>query len=145
MAKIYRVIQIKLCTFLFLFLPYVGLPCLVAVCQRELKSWLIDWISQFKKISIWSLTYQQSVFKRYHGDKHFSEFLPTRWRQKSTGINMEHNYVTISLCIVDCNDVRHSRLPIAALRPVNCRAGEARNLPVSLSGIGWHFRRSVGR
>jgi len=27
--------------FLFLFLPYV--LCLVAVCQRELKSWLIDW------------------------------------------------------------------------------------------------------
>ena len=23
------------------------------------------------------MTYQQSVFKRYHGDKHFSEFLPT--------------------------------------------------------------------
>jgi len=27
---------------LFIFLPYV--PCLVAVCQRELKSWLIDWL-----------------------------------------------------------------------------------------------------
>ena len=25
-------------------------------------------------MSIWSLTYQQSVFKRYHSDKHFSEF-----------------------------------------------------------------------
>ena len=25
--------------------------------------------------------YQQSVFTRYHSDKHFSEFLPTRWRQ----------------------------------------------------------------
>ena len=25
------------------FLPYV--PCLVAVCQRELKSWLIDWLT----------------------------------------------------------------------------------------------------
>jgi len=24
-----------------------------------------------------SLTYQQSVFKRYHSDKHFSELLPT--------------------------------------------------------------------
>ena len=34
--------------------------------------------------------YQQSVFTRYHSDKHFSEFLPTRWRQKSTGTdNME--------------------------------------------------------
>ena len=25
-----------------------------------------------------SLTYHQSIFKRYHSDKHFSEFLPTR-------------------------------------------------------------------
>ena len=24
---------------------------------------------------------------RYHSDKYFSEFLPTRWRQKSTGID----------------------------------------------------------
>jgi len=39
--------------------------------------------------SVSLLTYQQSVFKRYHGDKHFSEFLPTRCRQKSTGIDME--------------------------------------------------------
>ena len=46
------------------------------------------------------LTYQQSVFKRYHSDKHFSEFLPTTWRQKSTGIDMEHNYVTDTLCIL---------------------------------------------
>jgi len=27
--------------------------------------------------------------KRHHSDKHFSEFLPTRWRQKSTGKDME--------------------------------------------------------
>jgi len=26
------------------------------------------------KMSVWSLIYQQSVFKRYHGDKHFLEF-----------------------------------------------------------------------
>ena len=32
---------------------------------------------------------QQSVFKRNHSDKHFQEFLPTRWQQKSTGIDME--------------------------------------------------------
>jgi len=50
-------------------------------------------------MSIWSLTYQQSVFKRYHSDKHFSEFLPTRWRQKSTRIDMEQHYVTVTLCI----------------------------------------------
>ena len=38
-----------------------------------------------------SQTYQQSAFKRNDGDKHFSEFLPTRWRQKSTGIDTEQN------------------------------------------------------
>ena len=44
MANIYRVIQLKL--------------------------------NQFKKMSIWSMAYQyqQSVFKRYHSDKHFSGF-----------------------------------------------------------------------
>jgi len=31
------------------------------------------------------VTYQQSVFKHYTADKYFSEFLHTRWRQKSTG------------------------------------------------------------
>ena len=30
----------------------------------------------FKEMSIWSLTYQQSAFKRYHSNKHFSEFYP---------------------------------------------------------------------
>ena len=30
---------------------------------------------------ILSATYQQSVLKRYHSDKHFSRFLPTRWRR----------------------------------------------------------------
>ena len=34
-----------------------------------------------------------------HGDTHFSEFLPAIWRQKSTGTDMEQNYVTVSLCI----------------------------------------------
>ena len=58
-------------------------------------------LNQFKKMSVWSLTcHQQSLFKRYHGDQHFSEFLPTRWRQKSTGIDMERNYATVSLCIM---------------------------------------------
>ena len=48
-----------------------------------------------------SLTYQQSVFMHFHSDKDFSEFLPTRWRQKSTDIDMEQNYVTVALCICD--------------------------------------------
>jgi len=58
-------------------------------------------LNQFKKLSTSSLTYQQSAFKRYHSAKHFSEFLPTRWRQKSTGIDMEPNYVTVTLCIIN--------------------------------------------
>jgi len=36
---------------------------------------------------------------RYHSDKHYSEFLPTRWQQKSTGINVEQNCITVTLCI----------------------------------------------
>jgi len=50
-------------------------------------------------MSAWSPTCQQSVLKRCHSDKHFSEFLPTRWRQKSTGIDMEQNYATVTLCL----------------------------------------------
>jgi len=54
-------------------------------------------IQKIKSVSL--RNYQQSVFKRYYSDKHFSELLPTRWRQKSTGIDMEQNYVTVTLCI----------------------------------------------
>jgi len=50
---------------------------------------------------IWSPTYQQSVFKRCHSDKHFSDFLPTRWRQKSTGTDVEQDDFTVTLCISD--------------------------------------------
>jgi len=52
-----------------------------------------------KALKAVSQTYQQSVFKRYRSDKHFSEFLPTRWWQKSTGIDMEQNYFTVTVCI----------------------------------------------
>jgi len=37
------------------------------------------------------------IYTRYHSGKHFSEFLPTRWLQKSTGIDMEQNYVTVTV------------------------------------------------
>jgi len=40
---------------------------------------------------------QQSVFKRYYSDKHFHELVPTRWRQKSTGTDMEQNYATVTM------------------------------------------------
>ena len=39
------------------------------------------------------------IYALLYSDKQFSEFLPTRWRQKSTGIDMEQNYVTVTLCI----------------------------------------------
>ena len=39
----------------------------------------------------------KSVFKRYHSNKHFS-VLPTRWRRKPAGIDMEQNYATVTLC-----------------------------------------------
>jgi len=35
---------------------------------------------------------------RCHSDKHFSEFLPTTYRRKSTGIDKEQNYVNVTLC-----------------------------------------------
>jgi len=58
---------------------------------------VIQILSELKKMFIWSLTYQQSVFKRYHSDKNLSEFLSTRWQQKSTGTDMEQNYVTVCI------------------------------------------------
>ena len=45
-------------------------------------------------MSAWSLTDQQSVFKRCHSNKHI---LPTRWRRKPAGVDMELNYATVSL------------------------------------------------
>ena len=68
--------------------------------RRIIVLFVQNWISYFKKMYIWSPTYQQSIFERHHSDKHFSEFLPTRWRQKSTGIDTEQNYITVTLCIV---------------------------------------------
>ena len=62
MAKIHRVIQIKL---------------------NQLGHWLTN------KAYLSGITVT----------KHFWEFLPTRWRQKSTGIDTEQNYATATLCI----------------------------------------------
>jgi len=50
----------------------------------------------------------KSLFKHHHSDKHLSEFLPTRWRQKSTGIDTEQNYVTVTLCICTAVGLRVS-------------------------------------
>jgi len=46
--------------------------------------------------------------KRYHGDKHFSRFLPARWRQKLTGIDVEQNYVTVTPYVLCYRDARTS-------------------------------------
>jgi len=40
------------------------------------------------------LTYQQSVFKRYYSDKHFSEFYLQDGGKSQLKLNMEQNYVT---------------------------------------------------
>jgi len=56
-----------------------------------------NWIKWSKTMSLWSLTDQQSVFKRYHSKKHM-RVLPTKWRRKPAGIDMERNYVTVTLC-----------------------------------------------
>jgi len=48
-------------------------------------------------MSIRSLTYQQSVSKRYHSDKHFWEFYLQDGAQKSTDIDTEQNYVSVTL------------------------------------------------
>jgi len=47
---------------------------------------------------MWSLTYQQSVFKCYHTDKHFSEFLYLQDGGKNE-LDMEQNDVGVTLCI----------------------------------------------
>jgi len=50
-------------------------------------------------MSIGSLTDQQSVFSAITPTNISQEFLPTRWRQKSTGMDMKQNYVIVTLCI----------------------------------------------
>jgi len=52
------------------------------------------------KMSVWSLTWQQRVFKRYQSGKHFSEFYPQDGGEKTAGTGMDRNYVTVTVCIV---------------------------------------------
>jgi len=49
---------------------------------------------QLRNMSTWSSTCRQSVFKWHQSNKIFLRVLPTRWRQKLTGIDKERNYVT---------------------------------------------------
>jgi len=52
-----------------------------------------------KKMSAWSLTYQQGIFKHHHSHKYLLTFFPTRWRRKTAGIDMKRNYVTVTLYV----------------------------------------------
>ena len=54
-----------------------------------------------KKMSIWLLTYKQSVFKRYKVTHISQSFYIQDGEKKSTGIDMEQNYVTVIPCITN--------------------------------------------
>ena len=54
-------------------------------------------LNQFFKMSIWSLTYQQSVFKHYHSDISQSFYLQDGGKNQLA--DMERIYVTVILCI----------------------------------------------
>ena len=57
-------------------------------------------LNQFTKMYIISLTCKHGSHLSAITVANISqEFLPTRWRQKSTGIDMEQNYVTVTLSI----------------------------------------------
>jgi len=84
-----------------------------------------------------SPTYQQSVFERCQCDKHLSEFLPTRWRQKSNGTDMEQNYVTVTLrissyflfsCVNDKDRLPEHRVTVTLFRAISMPAGFRRHL-----------------
>jgi len=56
-----------------------------------------------------SLNCQQRVFKRYH-----SRVLPTRWRRKPAGLDVNWHYVTVALCI-GRRTRQHSQTPVVFL------------------------------
>ena len=89
------------------------------------------------------LTCQQSVFKRYHSDKHFSQFLPTKWRQKSTGIDMEQHYVTVSIrgntAVPITAQLSLERVPHTVLSGAISRPPDWRHQPGRLCNIYAHF------
>ena len=71
MAKIYRVIQIKLDQLTLTKCPYD------------------QWLTGTNKACLSAITVTNIS----------QEFLPIRWRQKSAGTDMEQNYVTVTLFI----------------------------------------------
>jgi len=67
--------------------------------------------------------YRQSVlFKHYHSDKRFSEFLFTKWRQKSTGTELRHchpiyYFAMLLLLFTRCCDVAACFLLVSEINP----------------------------
>ena len=49
---------------------------------------------------ITDLLTRRIYFNRYHSDKHFPEFYLQDGGKKTTGIDMEQNDVTVTLCIL---------------------------------------------
>jgi len=54
-------------------------------------------LNHFKKMSVSDLPTKR--IKALSQRQTYMRVLPTRWRQKSTGTDMEQNYVTVTLCI----------------------------------------------
>jgi len=102
-------------------------------------------------MSTWSLTYQQNVSRRYHSIKYLSEFLPTRWRQKSTAADIWNKTTSLSPYVQKiinsiqrrCEQIRsrlshhyspaHSHRVAAAADQVTAQCGDA--------DAGWGLRR----
>ena len=57
------------------------------------------WVSYFKKMSIYNHWLTIKAYLSAIIVTNISQFLPTRWRHKSTGIDKGQNYVTVTLCI----------------------------------------------
>jgi len=57
--------------------------------------------SDLSQMSLWSLTDQQSVFKQYHSMR----VLSTKWRKIPACIDMERNYITVTLYIMWYSDL----------------------------------------
>ena len=77
------------------------------------------------------MTYQQSVFKHYHSDRHFSQFYLQDGGKKPTGIDMEQNYVTVTLHIRRHLYAEHKMRPIRTdvAWSVSVRGGAREVLP----------------
>ena len=76
-------------------------------------------------MSAWILTYQQSVFERYHSNKDFSECYPLDGceNQLAAGTKLRHCHPVCNLCIglLQARRRRRRRRSVTVRRPVSCR------------------------